>query len=386
MLRTAIASTLLTTALTGAALADQPYTSDPTELTFQLAEDRNDVAKGITAKYHLRVHGRVHAAKGEITRADRVDVEWLAGGKKLTTASCDVDANGDSAQFNCEGTDQLDAFGDLTAVLKFTRDADDTVTTLSTHQLKVGRFWNWYMRNDKRLYYAQYQVMPLDLVTSAVISEEDWGSGDHRVQIYGWATTEGAKFPDAETLRCSVDGKRLADFDANGGDGSILEATDWRDPQVDPRVAHVNQFKIWIGGLTWGTSADVDPNRVAAGLVVMGDHPGQWSCDWRAKGKVLRTFTFAVGADGFAVPHAEQAAGLALPAGKKLIDVTLPESAADAYVDAAQSKAGGLWGQAWRLAATGAKLAPSFSRPGFETAPPAGAKAAGKPAKAKKRK
>ena len=63
MLRTAIASTLFTTALAGAALADQPYTSDPTELTFQLAEDRNDVAKGITAKYHLRVQGKVVATR-----------------------------------------------------------------------------------------------------------------------------------------------------------------------------------------------------------------------------------------------------------------------------------------------------------------------------------
>ena len=386
MLRTAIASTLFTTALVGTAHADQPYASDPTELTFQLAEDRTDVDKGITSKYHLRVHGRVHASRGEITRADRVDVEWLAGGKKLTTASCDVDANGDSAQFNCEGTDQLDAFGDVTAVIKFTRDADDTVTTLSTHQLKVGRFWNWYMRNDKRLYYAQYQVMPLDLATSALISEEDWGAGDHRVQIYGWATTEGGATPEAETLRCSVDGKRLADFRASGGYSSILEATDWRDPQVNPRIAHVNQYRIWIGGLTWGTSADVDPTRISAGLIAMGDHPGQWSCDWRAKGKVLRTFTFAVGADGFALPHAEQAAGLALPAGKKLIDVTVPESAPDPYLDPAMSKAGGLWGQAWRLPATGAKLAATASKPGFESAPPAGAKAAGKPAKGKKRK
>lgn len=386
MLRTAIASTLFTTALVSAAHADQAYTSDPTELTILLAEDRTDVDKGITAKYHLRIHGRVHAATGEISRADRVDVEWIAGGKKLTTASCDVDANGDSAQFNCEGTDQLDAFGDVTAVFKFTRDADDAVTTLSTHQLKVGRFWKWYMRNDKRLLYAQYQIMPLDLVTSAVISEEDWGYGDHRVQIFGWASTEGAKAPEAETLRCSVDGKRLPDFGAGGPYNSVVEATDWRDPQVDPRVAHVNQFKIWVTGLTWGKSADVDPSRVSAGLVVMGDHPGQWSCDWRAKGKVLRTFSFAVGADGFAVPHAEQAAGLALPAGKKLIDVALPDTAPDAYVDPAMSKAGGLWGQAWRLPATGAKAAPAFTRAGFETPPPAGAKAAGKPAKAKKRK
>ena len=56
------------------------------------------------------------------------------------------------------------------------------------------------------------------------------------------------------------------------------------------------------------------------------------------------------------------------------------------YLDPAMSKAGGLWGQAWRLPATGAKLAATASKPGFESAPPAGAKAAGKPAKGKKRK
>lgn len=384
MLRTAIASTLFTTALAGTALADQAYTSDPTELTIQLAEDRSDVAKGITSKYHLRIHGRVHAASGEIARADRVDVEWIAGGKKLTTASCDVDANGDSAQFNCEGTDQLDAFGDVTAVFKFTRDADDAVTTLSTHQLKVGRFWNWYMRNDKRLLYAQYQVMPLDLVTSAVVSQEDWGNGDRRFQIYGWATTEGAASPEPTSLRCSVDGKRIADLDVGAPYNSVVEASDWRDPQVNPRVPHVMQFKLWVGQIRWGMAADL-PSPTGS-LVVLGDHPGRWSCDWRDKGKVVRTFNFTVGSDGIVQPHAEQAAGLALPAGRALIDVTLPDSAPDAYVDPAMSKAGGLWGQAWRLPATGAKAAPSFTRAGFETAPPAGAKAAGKPAKAKKRK
>ncbi len=386
MLRTAIASTLFTATLAGAALADQPYTSDPTELTIQLAEDRTDVDKGITAKYHLRIHGRVHAASGEIARADRIEVDWLAGGKKLTTASCELAGSGDSAPFNCEGGDQLDAFGDLTAVIRFTRDADDTVTTLSTHQLKVGRFWNWYMRNDKRLYYAKYQVMPLDLATSALISEEDWGAGDHRVQIYGWATSDGAASLETSTLRCAVDGKRLADLDVSGGYNSILEATDWRDPQVNPRVAHVNQYKLWVSGLTWGKAADVDPTRASDSLTIMGEHPGQWTCDWRAKGKVLRTFSFTIGADGFAVPHAEQAAGLALPAGQKLIDVTVPAGAPDAYLDPAMSKAGGLWGQAWRLPATGARLAATASKPGFESAPPAGAKAAGKPAKGKKRK
>jgi hypothetical protein len=387
MLRTAIASTLFTTALAGAAHADQPYTSDPSELTFQLAEDRTDVDKGITSKYHLRVHGRVHAASGEVSRADRVDVEWLAGGKKLTTASCDIDANGDSAQFNCEGTDQLDAFGDVTAVIKFTRDADDAVTTLSTHQLKVGRFWNWYMRNDKRLYYPKYQVMPLDLVTSAVISEEDWGGGDHRVQIYGWGTTEGAETPEATSLRCSVDGKRLTDFDASGPYDRVLESSDWRDPQVNQRVPHLMRYHLWIRGLKWGKAAAGASTEPVPGVATMGDHPGQWSCDWREKGKVIRTFAFTVGADGFTVPHPEQAAGLALPRGKSMVDVTLPETAPDPYVDPAASKASGFWGQAWHAPATGARLAPSFDRPGFETAPPKGAKAvAAKPAKGKKKR
>ena len=393
MIRSALAPTLATTLLTAFAAtahAGGPdIVSDPTELSFRLAEERNETDAAITAKYTVRVHALIVANRGAIDRQDRASLTWRAGGKVLTTVECELDGSGDQAQVACDGTQPLDAYGDVTAELLYTRNADDSVTTLSTHQLKIGRFWTWYERNGKRKFYARYQVVPLDLLTSAIVWHEDRGAGERRFNVYGWASAEGGQRPEPTSLRCAVDGKKLADFDASVSYVGGLEATDWRDPAVNQRVPQVTPYKIWVGGLVWGSAATLDKswrnNANGTPKVVMGDHPGAWTCDLREKGKAVRSFAFTVGKDGLVAPHAEQLAGFAIPGTEAIIDARVPDTAPDPYVDPAMSKASGFWGQAWRDPATGPRLAPSFSRPGFEAAPPAGVKSV-KPAKIKKRK
>lgn len=389
MLRTAIVSSVSVAALATAAHAGPAIVSDPTELNFHLADARTEADKGITGAYHVTARGLLVANQGAIGGSDRVTLTWSAGGKPLETVECKVDGGGDQTYFNCEGQKALDTYGAITARLDLTTDADDRTVTLSTHQLTVGRFWNWYERKGKRLFYPQYQVVPLDLLTSAVVWHEDHGAGDLRFNIYGWASLAGGSDPYPETMRCTVDGKRLPDVAASYSAELSVEASDWRDPQTNPRTPQIRRYHVWVNGLRWGTAADVDDgykDAVASGkITVMGEHPGHWSCDLRDHGKAVRTFVFDVGKDGRVPPHPEQAAGFAIPGGEAVIDALVPDSAPDPYVDPAAVKAGGFWGQAWRAPGTAARLTPTFTRAGFEAAPPKGAKG-GKAAKATKTK
>ena len=394
MLRTLSLATLALAAAAAAAHATPAVVLDPTELTFPLAVERTETDASVVGFYRVRAHGLVVANSGQISRNDRLEIDWAAGGKTLTTVECEWAGSGDQAFFNCEGSDRRDAYGDVTVTLRYTVDAEDKTLTLSTHQLKVGRFWNWYDRNGKIRYYARYQVMPLDLLTSGIIWHEDHGNGDLRVNLYGWYSADGGPIPEATSLRCTVDGQRLPDLVASTGNSLTLEVADWRDANIQQRVPQLRRYEIWVQGLHWGTKEQLTTgyaqNYADGQLQVMGDHPGSWVCDLRAKGKALRTFQWTVGADGLVARHAEQDAGLALPGTERMIEVLVPETAADPYIDPAMSRAGGFFGQPWRVAGTGDRLAPKVSRPGFETAPPKGAgggKASkpAKPAKAKRK-
>lgn len=383
MLRTTIVPSVILSALAagaGLAYAEPRVVSDPAELKFRLAEARTENDKGITARYRVKADGLV---VGTIARNDRLNLTWRAGGKALTTIECKIDGRGDQAPFHCDGEQELDAFGDLTAELTYVVDADDRVIPLSTHALKVGRFWTWYERNGKRLHFSRYQLIPLDLLGSAIAYHGD----DHRgrvVEIYTWASYANGQTTELTGLRCAVDGKRVVDGQLSAVYDTAVEAADWRDPKDDQRVPQVGRLVLSTISLQWGTAADLDrgyqPMHDAGDLVLLGEHPGDWSCDLRAKGTVVRTFRFKVGADGRVLPHPEQRAGLELPGSEAMVDVIVPETAPDLYVDPTATKATGFWGQAWRAPDTGARLAPTFSRPGFETAPPKGAKG-GKPAK-----
>jgi hypothetical protein len=84
----------------------------------------------------------------------------------------------------------------------------------------------------------------------------------------------------------------------------------------------------------------------------LGDHPGAWSCDLRVDGRVLRSLMFSVGADGRVAPHPEQTGPQAfrMVPGLTLIDVRLPSSPPDEYVDPAAIRASLQFGQPRRQA------------------------------------
>ncbi len=359
---------------------------DPAKLRINLVSETEETDRAVTARYRVTAAGRAVAARGAISERDRLTLTWAVGGKPIATVPCVWAGDGASAPFTCTGAELLDVHGPVTATFTYGEDADDSTFTMSTHQLTVGRFWNWFERNGKRGYYAKYQVVPLELLTSAVLTHGAY-SDPRGVELHGWWSADGGVTPNVSALRCTVDGKRVTDLETSYGSGHAIEGYDWRDPKQNARVPQVRSFGGELQQLKWGPR---DPDHIdypgVAPWVYLGDHPGRWSCDLRADGKAVRTFQFTVGADGRVAPHAEQAAGLALPSGTVMIDALVPDSAPDPYIDPAASRAGGFWGQPWRDAATGPRLAPKRSRPGFEAAPPKGAGKPAKPAKPAKRK
>jgi hypothetical protein len=372
------ASTLLAADATLAS-ADAPPVLSHSETILSLGEVRNENDKGITNKYVVRARGRLI---GGIDRGDRLLIEWKAAGKTVSSIECNLQGSGGA--FSCTGDDAkpLDQYGALQAVFSFVDDSEDTTTPVYTMNLRVGRFWNWYVRGKKTLHYPKYQVVLSDLQGTATVRHVQGGyyeteAGPLDFFMYVAAGNQGWS-GDGETLRCSVGGKKLVDTDASIGDTLLAETIDWRGPDAEKHEVHFHRLRFVPSALLWGTSDKIGEDhlkkQIAAGdTILLGDHPGDWSCDLRQKGKVLRTFTFTVGSDGRIAPHAEQAAGLALPPGEVMVGVSFPDDVLDTYFDPAAVKAAGFFGRAWSDSAASVSKVGKAKGPA-ELAPPKGAK------------
>ncbi len=372
-----VGTTLLAGA--GTAAADNDFVLDLPELTISLGGVRNDTAKGIDSKYVVRMNG---AIIGDVARPDRVVIEWKGGGKTLATIECDASPGDGGASFDCTQPEAsaLDTYGAVQAVLSLVDDSEDKTHILHTMNLKVGRFWQWYQRGKKTLHYPHYQIMPLDLLGSAIMwHDADRGDANGTLSLQTWGVHGEGEPITGDTLRCSVDGKKVGDFGSGTGYSLVAEATDWRDVNGPKHHVSFRKFAMKVGGVVWGKKETLRAGYAGKDTVLLDEHPGAWSCDWRKSGKVLRTFSFMV-ADGRILPHAEQAAGLKLPGSESMITVSFPDDVTDLGFDPAALKAGGFYGRPWSDPATGKAMKLGKAKGPIELAPPKGAKG-GKPSK-----
>jgi hypothetical protein len=287
------------------------------------------------------------------------------------------------APFECKSQGKpLDQFGALQAVFSYVDDSEDKVVPMYTMNLKVARFWHWYQRGKKTLHYPKFQIDHSDLLGTAVAWHHPVqdGASVAPVEIYTTAVVgeDGGGEWGTETTRCIAAGTKLPDLRSGVGSLQLAETIDWRGPDADKHVVVWKRMRVGPAGLRWGTSAklteDEQRQHKNGDLILLGDHPGEWSCDLRRKGKVLRTFAFTVGADGRIADHPEQGAGLRLLKSEAMVTVSFPDEAWDAYFDPARVKAVGFFGRPWAVPATTAAMKLAKARGPLEPAAPKGAK------------
>lgn len=375
--------------LTPTAEADD-FVLDPADTFVRLGEVRNETDKGIDNRYTIHAKGLV---VGPVSSADRVRIDWKANAKVVASFECGVQGSGGEAPFQCssEESKALDHYGDVQAVLSYVDDSEDKVVPLYTMNLKVGRFWNWYQRGSKVLHYPKYQIDHSDLLGSAVVwhrpFEEPSTVGE--VEFYTWNVTgeDGGGDRGGEAMRCTAAGTKLPEVRASVGGVQLAETVDWRGADKPRHAVKWNSLVVMPNGFRWGTAAKLsDDERArydAKELIILGDHPGDWSCDLRRKGQVLRTFSFTVGKDGRVAEHPEQAAGLRLLKSEAMVAVSFPGEAWDAFFDPARVRSAGFFGRPWAIATTPMSMKFAKAKGPLELPAPKGAKG-GTPAKAGK--
>ena len=248
-------------------------------------------------------------------RGDRVRLDWTQKGKVLASAKCEYGSLSNSAGslFRCKynGT-PLKAVGAVDALLIYEDDADDKEYVLRTYKL-APTLWSK----------GTWQLAADDVLGAAYVEHGAAGQQPQVALFRFWIATSLDGL-DA-TLRCTVDGTKLADFrgsiTANGTAAETLEA-DVMPAKGERKTWHWQLAGFAPDDLHWGAKTQRGNNWLI-------DHPGAWDCQLRRNGGVIRQLLFTVNAKGMIESHPMQKAKNAAPlaAGVALIDIRLPAGA-----------------------------------------------------------
>jgi hypothetical protein len=279
--------------------------------------------------YHIWFSGWVN---GVTSPTDALRVELVQKGKVISSTRCKIQpAEGDKlgwAECRSDANKLMTATGDLVLRVVYIDDQTETEEVIRTFQWNVVAYDPGRGNGE-----VDFALMGDDLLgTAYAFHRATEGSGSkYDLEIFTW--TAGALGAGTYQLRCTVDGKRLADIDTYVGaegqfGGSVLKNNEytnyvWSRAQIIPRE------------LVWGTTEEVaKAYAMRTPPLAMGAHPGEWSCDLRSEGKVQRTFKFPVGADGRIKAHPSESAPGAPPlmAGVTMIDVYLGKDARDVRI------------------------------------------------------
>lgn len=308
--------------------------------------------------YTVRVNGYFYGV-GSSQDAIRVDVRH--GRTSLVSTRCSFDAlDGDCGRLSCETDPEhtLTQTGDITVDLVFIDDVAETSTVIRTLNLNV-RGYPYWVRNDgsRSIMGTMYQVDGSDLLGTAFTWMEHPSlrqtQTDESQRVFFYTAYSGSYAEHPAVLRCRVGDVRIPDRD--------LSARNYADYGVDERLSstsdtrHVGWYRTRYEprDLWWGTRIPLPPTGTGydpTSIVFLGEHPGDWSCDVRSEGNVLRTFRFTVDASGYIVAHGtEGSAGMpAMLPGLHIADVRLPASGGiDDAIDPAAIRAGFQYGTPW---------------------------------------
>lgn len=347
---------LLVLASAGAAHAQAPHVFDETDFHVRLYNP--DPEGGYLLDVGATVTG---VGSGE----DAIRVTVRAGSRELVTTRCSFERIYDDrrGRIDCrsDASRRLESTGALVVELAYVDDVAETTTVLRTLHVTV-RGYPYWVRDDARgrpVMGTNYQIDGSDLLGSAFVYMQNTG-GSGRVFLFN-AFSGPSRGLDG-VLRCRVGDVRIPDrriSAANYADYTVEERV---DASSDTRVVGWYRMRYDVLDLWWGTRIE-GPGTDA--LVFLGDHPGDWSCDVRSEGEVLRTFRFSVDAAGIVVPHALEADPGFPPLlpGLHVCDVRLPAaSARDAAIDPDAIRAGFQYGTPWAVPAAVADMLAALPR------------------------
>jgi hypothetical protein len=271
------------------------------------------------AGYRPRINTTVH---GVTSDADAVRFEVLQKGKVLASQRCrleSVDKGRGIVQCTFDGP-PLKATGDLTAQLIYIDDQAEKEYLLRAFALKAQAF-TFVGRTG-------YQILQDDTLGQAYVWQRQTGSRFEDYALYAYFGTATDQTFSGK-LRCTAAGAKVRDIDVSTDTGKVVvEALD--DASGEDRRYKWNQMTLRFDGFSFGQRDEVIKFRDSGGdykdHLFLGDHPGDWVCDLRKDGAVVRTFRFHVNEQGRIDPHPAQSVAGAplLRPGVVMVDVRLP--------------------------------------------------------------
>jgi hypothetical protein len=314
---------------------DPPRIIDETELRFILL---NRPPEGYVFVLRTYVYGPV-------SKSDAVRVEVRHKGKVIANQRCELGGSGESAHVDCKFEGKpLKAVGPLTANLIYIDDQEEKEFLLRQLNMTVALF-PWMKEKH-------YQVLHDDMLGVAYAWHqvaESHNQGDHHMVFYFW--TAGSKSGEYQ-LRCTVDGKKVPDFEVYFGSEGSVEA-DYLVGNQERRYRWTPR-EMTVSRLMWGTHEQLAKKDLvgkgAPDSRLLHEMAGDWACNLRYEGQVVRQLSFTVNKKGLVQPsEAQTAPGFPkLQPGVVHIDMRLPaKNAFDQRIDPQAIKKSMPYGMPW---------------------------------------
>jgi hypothetical protein len=287
-----------------------------------------------TLRFHLVRDGEKYSWDGrlvlwgKLNRGDAVRLDTKRGGRRVAQQrSGNLDVSDDPSglkwavigtKWTQAGSAMFDAqAGDYTVDIVYVNGDTDKETVLRTVTIPVVRYQDG---NDVR-----FQSTHDDWLGMAKLEIPETATDPMRLHFhrsYGDSETNDSGLRNPQ-IRCSIDGQRLNQElgeDVGTDDTFELQANDVR-----------------TGSKKWGWARhqvilqnvrfryESTPGMKYEGIQ-MSQRPGAWSCEIRNDGKVLRTLSWTVNADGNIALHPAQQgpAGLRLAPRRYFVESTFP--------------------------------------------------------------
>ena len=274
--------------------------------------------KGYGIHQHVRVYGIT-------SKTDLLRVEWKTGGKVFATVKCQITADPDThiAAGSCDSDGPFTGKGAVEADIIYTDDKAEKDYLVQTLKLTVK---TWTEPDKSTL----YQVVPDDVLAVTYVRQDpDTSPYSHHPQFVFWVAN-GDIIGDI-TLRCTVDGKKLEDFDTMSGEsmgGGELEAD--HTGKQNHETYKWQQISIEPKAVLFGDKAAIQKKATSSGpdlSTFLQDHPGKWDCNMRIGGKTMREFLFTVDAKGMVLGDELNTGkgALPLPPDQVMIEMRIPK-------------------------------------------------------------